>query len=574
MASPSVELKDLKSLQDSSSAIVLTALDPESPHLLQALSSELSRVQVVSTQTSQVLESYLKSGLKSPDTLHLLLNSSSIYYETVLNNLDALNKILSQSTSLRSSFINSNSSLLKSYITLKLLKTIQNSLAALSSTPSSSLLNSDQESYNTSKSTLNTLILKLESHPLNPLEDYPDFMTVLLSVFSSFIHLTNFYILTLSAKDFSLYVGMDAEYSGLLSAANWASAVVFTFVYSFWSNYQYKLPTFICALFVVIGDFTYLLAYPYKSPALMLAGRLLIGIGGARVINRRYIATYVHPRARTFWNSVFVAGSIIGRGLGPYISTWLLDINISLSFIEINKFTSAPLLMGSVWLVYSILVLIFFKEPEIAPNKQSSAQDDGKSLLPLYVVLLALVVPKMVHEAFVTSVPIVAPDYFDWSDEYIGSYIALMSLGIAPVHIFIAYTSKYIEDRQFIFAALIFTFVGSLLLVDFGIGGGFEVQYVAGTVIMFIGMNMDDGVTASLLSKILPVKMAQGILNAGLIVTFAGSSARGVGGFLIAVVGWVQKGMMENLLFAPLTGVAFVALVVFYLFYSRLRVSH
>ena len=97
---------------------------------------------------------------------------------------------------------------------------------------------------------------------------------------------------------------------------------------------------------------------------------------------------------------------------------------------------------------------------------------------------------------------------------------------------------------------------------------------MVGTAIMFIGMNMDDGVTASLLSKILPVKMAQGILNAGLIVTFAGSSARGVGGFLIAVVGWVQDGPMENLLFAPLTGVSLVALVVFYLFYSRLRVSH
>lgn len=574
MASLTVELKDFKSHQDLSSAIVLPALDLEPPDLLRALSSELSRLQEHATQTHQTLESYISSGLKSPDTLNLLLNTSTTFSQTVLNNLDALNKLLSQDSSLKLSFLKSNHSLVKSYTNLNLLKKIQNSLAALSSTPSYSLLNSEQDSYSTCKSNLNSLIAKLESHPLQPIEDYPDFMTVFLSVFSSFIHLTNFYILTLSAKDFALYVGMDAEYSGLLSAANWASAVVFTFVYSFWSNYQYKLPTFICALFVVLGDFTYLLAYPYKSPALMLAGRLLIGIGGARVINRRYIATYVHPRARTFWNSVFVAGSIVGRGLGPYISTWLLDLNTSIGFIEINKFTSAPLLMGSVWLVYSIFVLIFFKEPEITINKHSSAQDDGKSLGPLYVVLLALVVPKMVHEAFVTSVPIVAPEYFAWSDEYVGSYIALMSLGIAPVHIFIAYTSKYIEDRQFIFAALVFTFVGALLLVDFGLGTGFEAQYVVGTAIMFIGMNMDDGVTASLLSKILPVKMAQGILNAGLIVTFAGSSARGVGGFLIAVVGWVQDGPMENLLFAPLTGVSLVALVVFYLFYSRLRVSH
>ena len=63
--------------------------------------------------------------------------------------------------------------------------------------------------------------------------DYPDLMTLLLTVFSSFIHLTNFYILSLAAKDYSKYVGMDESFSGVLSGVNWSSAVIFTFVYSY-----------------------------------------------------------------------------------------------------------------------------------------------------------------------------------------------------------------------------------------------------------------------------------------------------------------------------------------------------
>jgi hypothetical protein len=91
---------------------------------------------------------------------------------------------------------------------------------------------------------------------------------------------------------------------------------------------------------------------------------------------------------------------------------------------------------------------------------------------------------------------------------------------------------------------------------------------------MFIGMNMDDGVTASLLSKVLPTYMARGIFNAGLIVTFAGSSARGVGGFLIAFAGWINSSSIENLLFIPLSCFSLLALIVFSLFYRRLKVNH
>lgn len=572
MAGLSVELRDLGNITESSclvnSNLLMSSSNPES-----SFESELSRVTpLLHSQSTLLKQLLIEADLHSSESLQHLITLTGSLMSTTLENLKILKRFFEYYKACKPSLLSNHFNTLKSLQNLSLFEEILNKFQVLSQIPQNSLLFPDLDRVITLlKSDLN----ELKSFEYLQEKDYPDFFTVFLSVLSSFIHLTNFYILTLTAKDFSLYVGMDEGFSGILSAANWASAVVFTFVYSYWSNYQYKLPTFICALFVVLGDLTYFLAYPLKSPILLLAGRLLIGVGGARVINRRYIATYVKPRARTAWNSAYVAGSIIGRGLGPFISSWLLTVDFHIYGIHINSFTSAPLLMALVWSFYSLAVLVLFKEPEIKKKGENKEIDDKKSnLRPLFIVLVALIVPKIVHEAYVTSIPLVAGNWFGWSDAFIGYFIAAMSLGIAPVHILIAYTSRYIEDRQFIFVALGFTFLGSLLLIDFGVES--EIQYIAGTVLMFIGMNMDDGVTASLLSKVLPSHIAEGIFNAGLIVTFAGSSARGFGGFSIAISSWIDSSSqnMENHLFIPLTLVSILALFTFYHNYSLLKVSH
>jgi MFS family permease len=401
--------------------------------------------------------------------------------------------------------------------------------------------------------------------------DYPDFMTILLTILSSFIHLTNFYILGLAAKDYSVHVGMEESFSGTLSAVNWSSAVIFTFMYSYWSNFTFRVPTIISAMLVVLGNLFYFSAYAFVSPLMLLLGRFMIGIGGARVLNRRYISTYVAPKARTFWNSAYVAGSIIGRGVGPICAAGLYYLNFSVFGISINGMNSPALLMGLIWSVYFTLLIIYFKEPKIVKKEHKNLENSkSETLTPTYIAMFALIAPKIVHESYVTSIPIVAELKFGWSIDFIGVYIAAVSLAVAPVHIFIAFTSKVVEDRQFIRAALFLTAVGTALLIDFG--GMNEIQYILGTIIMYLGMNMDDGVSASLISKVLPPYLATGIFNAGLIVTFAGSLGRGIGGFSIAVAGWVESNNsnMENLIFIPMTALAFGSLLTFLAFYKML----
>jgi hypothetical protein len=158
--------------------------------------------------------------------------------------------------------------------------------------------------------------------------------------------------------------------------------------------------------------------------------------------------------------------------------------------------------------------------------------------------------------------------------EFIGVFIAAISIAVAPVHIFIAFTSKIFEDRQFIRTALILTVFGCFLLIDYE--NMSEVQYIFGTILMYLGMNMDDGVTASLLSKIIPPHFSVGIFNVGLIVTFAGSLARGIGGFSIAVAGWIESNSewMENIIFIPMAGLAAAGTGVVFLYYKVLTPSN
>ena len=449
----------------------------------------------------------------------------------------------------------------------------------LSSTPlQSPLLNSKLDNYQ--RDLISNLLVKAkddysrhEGIEFAPKEsDYPDLMTLLLTVFSSFIHLTNFYVLSLAAKDYSVHVGMNESFSGILSGANWMSSVFFTFTYSYWSNYQFKIPTLVCAFFTILGNVVYFSAYSYASPLMLVAGRLLVGVGGARVINRRYISSYVAPQARTAWNSAYVAGSIVGRGVGPIVGAGLFFVDFEVLGISVNGLNSPALFMGIVWLIYFTLVLIYFQEPEIKVlTAEHIEKSKEQSMIPTYVTLFALIVPKIVHEAYVTSVPIFAEAEFGWHVDFIGVYIAAVSLAVAPVHIFIAFTSKIFQDRQFIRVALILTALGCVLLIDFDDIS--QAQYIAGTIVMYIGMNLDDGVTASLLSKVLPAHLAVGIFNPGLLITFCGSLARGIGGFTIAVAGLVENDGedIENVLFVPLAGLAIVACAIFLGFYRYIN---
>lgn len=83
-------------------------------------------------------------------------------------------------------------------------------------------------------------------------------------------------------------------------------------LYSWWTNDNFKSPLLFSTVMLVVGNLFYALAYQLDSVALIMLGRLLNGIGGARGVNRRYIADHVSLLDRTHASSAFVAVGAIG----------------------------------------------------------------------------------------------------------------------------------------------------------------------------------------------------------------------------------------------------------------------
>jgi MFS family permease len=425
------------------------------------------------------------------------------------------------------------------------------------------------------KDQLNAL-KETELFPKKP--EYPHFFTLLLMVISSFIQQTNFYILALAAKDYSSHLGVSQTFAGILSFATWSSIILCSFIYNYWTFFQYKLPTIFCGLFMVIGNFTYYLAFYYTDLNIAVFGRVLIGIGGARIINRKYINFYVDKSVVSNWNYFYLAGSIVGRGVGPILASSLYFIDYPTDYI--NGLTAPALLMSLFWALYTVLVILYFQEPEPLKTveqipKVKQYPYTNSRFFSIILITFASMIPKIAHEAHVTSIPIVASGAFDWSIDFIGVFIASISLAVAPVYIFMGFTRDIFEDRQFTRFALILTMIGSGLLICFD--DMIEIQYILGTFILYLGVNMDDGIAGSLLTKFVPDSGAHDFINTGLLITVVGSLARGIGALTVPVSGWIEDDKeiepdeIENFVFVPLTLLCIMGLCLVIGLYSLMR---
>jgi hypothetical protein len=81
---------------------------------------------------------------------------------------------------------------------------------------------------------------------------------------------------------------------------------------------------------------------------MVLVGRLLIGLGGARGVNRRYIADTVPVHARTFFSAAFVAVGAVGMVKYLCIYTYIYTYILTICIFIFSKYYSIKL-----WKVHS-----------------------------------------------------------------------------------------------------------------------------------------------------------------------------------------------------------------------------
>ncbi|CAM9557712.1 unnamed protein product [Phaeothamnion confervicola] len=176
--------------------------------------------------------------------------------------------------------------------------------------------------------------------------------------------MTNYYIVGPSSTEYAAALGGSPAVSGVIIGMTPIAACFSCILYSWWSNSSFKQPLVCCCLLLTAGNFLYGLALSYDAFWMVLLGRLLIGLGGARGVNRRYIADTIPLEQRTYFSAAFVAVGAVGMAFGPFVAAVLAQFEFNVGILIMNGMTSPGWFMFVSWSFLGLLTLCFFKEPE------------------------------------------------------------------------------------------------------------------------------------------------------------------------------------------------------------------
>ncbi|KAI4989119.1 hypothetical protein ZWY2020_036436 [Hordeum vulgare] len=429
-------------------------------------------------------------------------------------------------------------------------------------------------------------------------EDKYHFISLVLNLANTFLYMVNTYIVVPTADDYATSLGAAATVCGVI-IGSMAVAQLFSSVYfSAWSNRSYFRPLLFSSVVLLLGNVMYALAYDLDSLAILLAGRVLCGMGSARAVNRRYISDCVPQRIRMQASAAFVSASALGMACGPAIAG-LLQVNFRLYAVTINQDTLPGWVMAFGWLAYLLWLWISFKEPVLGDagdegHRQGSSrgssslgyrkqglageyllkQDaEGESeeeetpapaaapsiaeayglLTPsVKVQLLIYFMLKFSMEILLSESSVVTSYYFGWNTSTVAVFLAALGLTVLPINAVVGtYISNMFEDRQILVASEAVLLAGVALSFHVPGTAYTAAQYVCSALLTFVAAEVLEGVNLSLLSQVMPARLSRGTWNGGLLSTEAGTLARVAADGIITLAGYLGQGALLNATLLP-----------------------
>eukprot|EP00892_Ulva_mutabilis_P003282 jgi/Ulvmu1/1325/UM011_0053.1 len=195
------------------------------------------------------------------------------------------------------------------------------------------------------------------------------------------------------------------------------------------------------------------------------------------------------------------------------------------------------------------------------------------SLLPTVACIVMLFLLKLLQQGSVSAVPVFTGDFYGWQQGTVGLFMTALSLAMIPVNFSVAALATLLSDRLLMGVSLVFCAVGCVAMVSLSGGAIPLTTYVVSVSLILSFTNVLEGVSMSVLSKVIHPSLARGTLNAGLLATQSGSLGRLVGNFCISVFGGIVVGTvaLANVMFLSFAVFVVLCAVLFAVSYSRLR---
>mmetsp|Transcript_1927 Transcript_1927/g.5666 ORF Transcript_1927/g.5666 Transcript_1927/m.5666 type:complete len:605 (-) Transcript_1927:467-2281(-) len=206
--------------------------------------------------------------------------------------------------------------------------------------------------------------------PPGDVSAHGDFAGVCLTLAMSFLHAAVYYMPTPGLHNLCDELHVDLNYGGLVFVVADVGEIFASFGYTFWTNSNYRDPLLVSACSGVLGCILCSTAFlvPVEFGfAVILVGRLLIGVASARTICRRYIADCISLSNRTRASIGMVVASSTGMAVGFLVSVPIVEFGGEfLHSIDIPEVSIMGWLGAIFWALSLAASFAFFKDPHVS----------------------------------------------------------------------------------------------------------------------------------------------------------------------------------------------------------------
>jgi len=114
-------------------------------------------------------------------------------------------------------------------------------------------------------------------------------------------------------------LGYNPILSGVILSIAPLGALISNFVFSTFFKKSYRTPLLLATLSLIIGNLIYAISENVESIVPIILGRLIVGFGCTRQLNRQYIISYIPRNYTSKYFFQYLLYSSIGLALGNYI---------------------------------------------------------------------------------------------------------------------------------------------------------------------------------------------------------------------------------------------------------------
>lgn len=366
------------------------------------------------------------------------------------------------------------------------------------------------------------------------------------------------YSVVSTVGQYSESVGRSKAFSGILVTIAWPIATFANGVYTYIAaRYSTKSALLISSTLALTGNLIYALAASFESSFVLALGRILIGLGGARSVNKQYI--YDNAKDITVGYSRLVTRTALGMTFGSllpwiflqYFSTSTRKASIGAVNFYFDIRTNSSWLTVILWAVF----IVWFRSAFIEPPHIEKSRRKYKSQIPINsnrkhrrfaFYSMVLWNTKMMIDLFLVATPIFLEKFFGKSEEWTDLYIISLA---APVLVFneivrIIRQRKLLNNRRQVSYWMRVFYVSVLLI---GIFNGFPFfknpawSYLFFGMVVFAASNACESATSTLFKENFPRFISEkpffkDIFSAGFINSFVGNLGKLCGGLYLSYI--------------------------------------